>query len=92
MSHLDLNTIVGDKMTPEGVTPITQGAAICASLRENLRQLLAAADPESYAEYRKIKYPAGEGSDTPESRLEATRFIFDRVRDLLLPHYVSTKA
>jgi hypothetical protein len=90
MSQLDLNRIVGDVLTDKGVQPITVGAQVCACVRDNLRSLVRAADPESYIEYRRIKYPAGEGSDTLETRQEATRYLFNRARDLLVPHYVKT--
>lgn len=89
---MNLDEIVHEKLTLEGVTPITQGAVVCATVRENLRNLLKLADPKGYARYKAIKYPNGEGSDTDHSRLAATSFLFDRARDLLLPHYVSTKA
>lgn len=90
MSQIDLNQVTGDKLTPDGVQPITVGAVICAQAREQFRSLLKAAAPERYEEYRSIKYPAGNGSATPETRLAATRFLFDAARDLLAPHYVST--
>ena len=85
---MNLNEVVADVITAEGVQPITVGAQVCACVRENLRAFVRAADPDSYAQYRSIKYPEGLGSDTLETRREATRFIFDRARDLLVPHYV----
>jgi hypothetical protein len=90
MPELDLNRVVGDVVNESGVQPITVGMQVCACVRENLRSLIKAADPEGYARYRAIKYPAGEGSDTPESRVEATRYLFDAARDLLAPHYLRT--
>jgi len=91
MSQFDLNQIVNDKITDDGIQPITVGAVICAQAREQFRSLLRAAAPERYEEYRSVKYPSGsKESATPETRLAATRFLFDAARDLLAPHYVST--
>jgi len=90
MPEFDLNQVAGDKLTPEGVQPITVGAVICSQAREQFRSLLKVAAPERYEEYRSIKYPAGDGSATQETRVAATRFLFDAARDLLAPHYVST--
>ncbi len=92
MSALDLNDVVSSKLTETGVEVVTKGTIACANVREVLRSLLKTADAEGYALYRTTKYPAGAGSDTPESRLAATRFLFDRARDLLVPHYVSASA
>lgn len=89
MSQIDLDTVLGVTETNDGsVLPITIGSQVCATVRENLRALIQASDPEGYAQYRAIKYPGGDGTDTPETRIEATRFIFDRARDLLVPHYI----
>jgi len=90
MNQLDLDQVVTDIITDAGVQPITRGAQVCACVRDNLRALIQASDPEGYIRYRALKYPAGEGSDTPETRVEATRFLFDHARDLLVPHYVRT--
>jgi hypothetical protein len=88
---LDLTEAVSSRMTEDGVETVTVGSVACANVRCQLRTLLKVADAEGYAEYRAVKYPAGEGSDTPETRLAATRFLFDRARDLLTPHYVRTQ-
>lgn len=85
---MDLNEVVATRVTDTGVLNVTRGNVVSAQVREGLRNLLQTADPEGYAEYRAIKYPEGEGSDTPETRLAATRFIFDRARDLLTEHYL----
>lgn len=90
MPQLDLNQVVDSVCTDDGVTTITIGTQVCACVRENLRQLIKASDPEGYATYRALKYPGGDGTDTPESRLEATRYLFDRARDLLAPFYLRT--
>lgn len=88
MNAMDLNEVVTEHLTEEGVQPITMGAVACAQLRNQMRALLKIADAEGYAAYREIKYPGGKGSATPETRLAATRYLFDRSRDLLVPHYV----
>jgi hypothetical protein len=88
---VNLNEVVTNQVSENGVQPITAGAVIFAQVRDGLRSVLKHHDEEGYAQYRAIKYPTGEGSDTAEARLAATRFLFDRVRDILLPHYVSTK-
>lgn len=90
MNTLDLNEVVSSKLTETGAEVVTMGTIACANVRGLLRSLLKVADAEGYAEYRALKYPVGEGSDTPESRRAATRFLFDRTRDLLVPHYVCT--
>lgn len=89
---MDLNEVVSSKLTGTGVEVVTVGTIACNNVRGLLRSLLKTADAEGYAEYRALKYPAGGGSDTPESRVAATRFLFDRARDLLVPHYVSASA
>jgi hypothetical protein len=91
MNAIDLNEIVSSRITSEGVETVTMGTVACANFRDQARALLKSADSAGYAEYRSTKYPAGEGSATPETRLAATSFLFDRVRDLLVPHYVRTK-
>jgi len=91
MNAVDLNEIVTERLTEDGVQPITMGAVACGQIRAQIRAVLKVADAEGYAAYRALKYPAGEGSATPESRLAATRFLFDRARDLLTPHYVSSE-
>ena len=88
---MDLNEVVGTRVTDGGVLNVTRGHVVSAQVREGLRNLLQAFDAEGYAEYRAIKYPEGKGSDTPESRVAATRFIFDRARDVLSTHYLSMK-
>ena len=88
--ELDLSAVVTDKITEEGVCPITTGNMVCANVAGNLRNLLKQADPEGYALYRSTKYPDGDGSATAETRVEALRFLFDRSRDLLAPHYLSS--
>lgn len=91
----DLNQIVADKMTETGVTPLTAGNLVSAHVRESLRSVLKAHDPDGYAMYKAIKYPGGpenESSATAETRLAATRFLFDRTRDLLLPYYMPINA
>lgn len=92
MNSVDLHEVVGNVIDENGVQPITRGAQVCACVREQLRQIIQAANPKSYMDYRALKYPAGDGSDTPETRVEATRFLFDCARDLLVPHYVSSAA
>ena len=88
---MNLNEVVTNQVSENGVQPITAGAVIFAQVRDSLRSVLRHHDEEGYGQYRVIKYPSGEGSDTLETRLAASRFLFDRVRDVLLPHYVSTK-
>ncbi len=87
----DLNEIIGTRLNDDGVGNLTRGMVICAQVRDNLRDLLQHTDEPGYAQYRKIKYPYGEGTDTDETRVAATRFLFDRTRDILVPHYVSSK-
>jgi hypothetical protein len=87
---MDLNEVIGSLVSENGVASLTRGAVLSAQVREGLRNILKSADPEGYNTYREIKYPQGPGSDTSESRLAATRFIFDRARDLLVQHYVSS--
>jgi len=87
---VDLNQKVSEKMTPSGLKTITTGAVVCAQVRQGLRAVLKNHDAEGYDQYRAIKYPTGPKSDTPESRLAACRFLFERARDILLPHYITT--
>jgi len=61
-----------------------------AAIRNTIRNQLKFACPDLYAEYRSIKYPTGEGSDTEETRLKATLFLFDTAREIVAPHYVQT--
>jgi hypothetical protein len=84
---LDLNAVIKTTVTEEGVSAITRGAVVCAQVREGLREIIRAGDPEGYAAYRVMKYPGGEGTDTPATRIAATRFLFERARDILVPHY-----
>ncbi len=91
MSQINLDEVVGAVVSDDGVTNITQGTVACDHVRTLLSSILRAADPVGYTEYRKIKRPAGAGSSTLETRREATRFLFDRVRDLLVPYYLPTK-
>lgn len=87
-----LDTVLADHVSPDGVTPLTAGAVLCVEVRQGLRRVLKAHDPEGYATYQKLKYPEGKDAGTSaEHRLDATRFLFDRVRDLLLPHYIPTE-
>jgi hypothetical protein len=89
---INLNQVISSVPTAEGVTVITAGSLLCAQARNNLRNLLKDTDPEGYAEYRKIKYPDGRGSETHETCVAATRFIFARAGELLAPHYVQLEA
>jgi hypothetical protein len=88
---MKLTDVVLDKVSEAGVLPITAGNVVSAQVRDGLRAILKQYDEEGYALYRATKYPTGEGSDTPETRLAATRFLFDRTRDLLTTHYLSSK-
>lgn len=88
----NLTTVVGDQITQDGVMPVNVGQVLCAEIREGLRRVLKTYDPEGYALYRATKYPAGEGSETTETCQAATRILFDRTRDLLVPFYLTTKA
>ena len=88
---MKLTDVVSDKVSESGVQPITVGHVVSAQVREGLRAILKQYDEEGYAQYRAIKYPEGEGSDTPETRVAATRFLFDRSRDLMATYYLSTK-
>jgi hypothetical protein len=88
---LNLNEVVGTSLNENGVTTVTRGALAMHQVRSILSGLLQQADPAGYAEYRKLKRPAGKGSDTPETRQEAQRFLFDRARDLLVPFYIPTR-
>ena len=89
MNDLDLNQVVGTQLTEDGVGVLTHGAMSAMNVRENLRNLLKHADRSAYANYREIKYPGGKENATHETRIAATRFLFDSVRDLLEPHYLS---
>jgi len=89
-ARLNLNDVVGSHLDANGVTSITKGAVVGAMLRDQLRGFLKAAAPEKHAAYKAIKYPSGEGSDTPETRRAAVAFVFDTVRDMVLAHYVPT--
>ena len=91
MSQVDLHAVVSTVLTEDGITNVTQGTVACDHLRTLLSDLLKAADPEGYAEYRKLKHPACNGKGTLEDRRAATRFLFDRARDLLVPHYLPAK-
>jgi hypothetical protein len=82
-----LNTVLADKLTNEGITPVTLGAVLGSTMREGLKQFLKTLDPSGYAEYRKLK-----DVGTPEAKIAATKFLFDRTRDLLLVHYTPTPA
>jgi len=89
-NQLDLNEEVTSKLSADGVAVITTGTVLLSQTCERFRSLLKAAAPESYAAYREIKYPGGLTENaTDETRLAATRFLFDATRDLLSPHYVS---
>lgn len=90
MDGTDLSEVVTDKVTESGILPITVGMIVSAQVRDGLRAVLKRFDQPGYEQYRAIKYPTGSGSDTPATRLAATRFLFDRARDLLTAHYVST--
>jgi hypothetical protein len=85
VSSLDLNEIVTDELTEDGVAPITKGALLFASLRENLKAVLKAVSPEKYAEYKAVKFPGGVA--TAESRRAAAGFLLDATKEILLPHY-----
>jgi len=85
---VDLNDVVDTKEIDGTVVMITKGTIACSNTVMLLRDTLKLSDPEGYNTYRAVKYPAGEGSATPETRVAAIRFLFDRVRDLLIPHYV----
>jgi hypothetical protein len=87
----DLNEVVATQVTEDGVDIRTRGQLLCARVREDIRHLIKHCDPEGYQLYRGIKYPQGDKSDTDVTRVEATKFLFNRVRDLLVPHYVPTK-
>ena len=86
----DLNDVVTSDVTEDGVKTITKGVIVCAQVREGLRNVLKDFDPEGYATYRTIKYPAGKGSNTEETGRAATAFLFTRTGELLTPHYLST--
>jgi len=85
---MDLNEVMGTKLNEEGVANVTRGAVLCGIAAANLREILKQADPAMYADYRAVRYPEGEGSDTMETRRDSVRFLFDAARDLLVPHYV----
>jgi hypothetical protein len=88
--QMNLNEVVGTIMDENGIDNVTVGNATCATVSENLRGLLRAFDEPSYAKYREIRYPGGEGTDTLETRRDSVRFLFDASRDLLAPHYKPT--
>lgn len=79
---IKLNTVIADKLTADGVQPVTLGGVIGVAIRDQLRGLLKSMDPEGYAEYRKLK-------DSGDAGVVAMRFLFDRTRDLLSPLYIS---
>lgn len=84
-----LDKVLADAVNPEGITPLSAGAVLCAEIRQGLRRVLKAHDPEGYAAYKRLKYPEGkDAGKSTEHRIEATKFLFDRVRDLLLPYYI----
>jgi len=91
MNLSNLTDVVHERITEDGVMPITTGNVVAATVRENLRMLLKRADPEGYEQYRLLRYPNGEGSDTQETRVASMRFLFDRSRDLLTPFYLHSK-
>lgn len=86
MTDLDLNALAGSRMDENGVEVILVGSVINARIRHQLRQLLKEADPEGYSLYRDLKYDQ-EGETSQEQGVAATRFLFDRARDLLTPYY-----
>lgn len=87
---LDLGQEVNTKLDESGVTAITKGTVVLSQLCVQFRALLKAAAPKRYDAYREIKYPGGLTENaTAETKLAATRYLFDAVRDLLSPHYVS---
>ncbi len=89
MQQQDINEVLETKATDEGVAVVTRGTHICAFVAKNLRDLLKTFAPEKYAEYQAIKYPNGRDGETSlENKREATAFLFDAVRDLLVAHYM----
>jgi hypothetical protein len=88
MSELNLDEMAGSRVDENGVEVILVGAVINARLRHELRNLLKAADLEGYSLYRDLKYDPESGETSHERGVESTRFLFDRVRDLLSPYYV----
>ena len=88
---MDLNEVVGTVMDENGIDNLVVGNCLCSNVSENLRRLLRQFAPLSYDEYRKVRYPGGEGTDTLETRRESVRFLFDTTRDLLAPYYKPTQ-
>lgn len=88
--ELDLNDVIGTRVTQEGVAPVTKGAVISARLRDSLRSLLKLADPEGYEQYRKVRYPSGASSATETTKRESVRYLFARAGELAVQHYLST--
>lgn len=91
MAQVNLDEVVGSVLSDDGVTNITAGTLACDKVRTLLSSILRVVDPVGYTKYRKIKHPAGDGSATLETRKEATSFLFERAKDLLVPHYLPTK-
>jgi len=78
-----LSVEVGDK---NGV-PVTRMDLACDSVRQQITQLLAAADFEAYEKYRAMKY--GDFEPTIEQRTAAYEFAF---KALLAATYTKTLA
>lgn len=88
MSELDLDEMAGSRVDENGVEVILVGSVINAKIRHELRSLLKVADLEGYSLYRDLKYDPETGETSQERGVESTRFLFDRVRDLLSPYYM----
>lgn len=84
---MNLDQVVGTVMDENGIDNLLLGNAACSTVAMNLRAMLKAHAPEQYKQYRSIRYPGGEGTDTLESRRESVSFLFDASRDLLVPYY-----
>lgn len=79
--------VVHTHVDEDGVNDLTAGFVIGSRFREQLRAVLKEFDPKAYADYKAIKYPNGEGSDTAETRKASHRFLFDAVRDATCKRY-----
>lgn len=63
-----------------------------ARIRNVIRDQLKMACPDLYADYRKIRYPGGDGTDTDATHAQSVVFLFDKAREIIAPHYVKTPA
>jgi hypothetical protein len=74
----------------ESTAPLNPALASAnRAIRESIRVQFKTHCPDLYADYRKIRYPGGEGTDTPETRAQSVIYLFDMAREIVAPHYVA---